>query len=235
MRKFFREKIINRVRQYGFRSALVQMIRALIRLLYKVDQHIVFIIPEFAGYSFSDRAIKPLTTERIIQAVQKGDLEQGEGDVLTGFLVEGCVGVCAMIDGRLAGYSWTQFKGEHKFGRAGLLMTPAHYAIIYHTFVLPEYRGHELYRKLVAACMSLIPAGHIPFAFVMPENRIPIRNLEKIGFRRVLQVKRWRWFLGRWHMAVYQMTDGLHAVQLEQALIEGHSKKYSSTRTKGDS
>jgi hypothetical protein len=61
-----------------------------------------------------------LTPERIQGAADAGELNTDEVQLLSGFLAEGCRGVCAEIDGKLVGYGFVQFEGEYQFGLSAL-------------------------------------------------------------------------------------------------------------------
>lgn len=233
MREFIRNKIVNRVRQYGYRSAFAQIARAALRKVYQVNRDIVFVIPDFNVYAFCDPCIIPLTPERIQQAADAGELNTDEVQLLSGFLTEGCRGVCAEIDGKLAGYAWVQFDGEYCFGRTGRMTIPPKYAIIKNLLVFPEFRGRRLAQKLNAACLALIRSGHQPLTFIILENRISVQSFEIHGFQRVLQVKRWRWFRGRWQMHVERLANSLQADELEQALIDGHGGNCTVAKSQG--
>lgn len=233
MYMFYKHKIVNRLQQYGLRTGLAQILRAMVRLVYQVDRHILFVIPEFAAHVFHDPYIIPLTRERLHQATNAAELDKKKVQLLSGFLTEGCRGVCAEIDGKLAGFAWVQFDGEYCFGRTGRMIIPPKYAIIKNLLVFPEFRGRRLAQKLNAACLALIRSGHQPLTFIILENRISIQSFEIHGFQQVLQVKHWRWFRGRWQMHVERLADGLQADELEQALTDGHGGNYMVAKSQG--
>jgi len=160
--EFIRNKIVNRVRQYGYRSAFAQISRAALRRVYQVDRDIVFVIPDFDVYAFCDPCIIPLTPERIQQAADAGELNTDEAQLLSDFLAERCRGVCAEIDGKLAGYGLVQFEGEYRFGRTGRMIIPPNHVIVKNLLVFPDYRGHKLGQKLTEALLALIPSGCLP-------------------------------------------------------------------------
>ena len=225
MYKFIKEKTINRMLQYGFQAGMAQIMRVIVRLVYQVKQDIIFIIPGFRGHVYNDPCIEPLTNERIRQAADEGALNEAEVSLLSGFLTEGSQGVCAVINGKLAGYGLVQYEGEYSFGRTGRMIIPPNYAVVKNLFVLSDFRGQRLGQRLNEAILALIPAGHIPVGFIIPENRFAIRNWEMFGFQRILQVKRWCWFASHWQMKIDRLADGKHVDELEQALIEGNREK----------
>ena len=220
MNDFIRRNIFDRVRQYGFPSAIAQAFRALVRPVYRIDRNIVFIIPDFAGQEFDDSLIRPITRETIQEACRDGDLSPDEARLLGGFLDEGSRGVHAEIDGRLAGYAWVQCEGEYRFGRTGRLTIPPKCAFTKYLFVLPQFRGRKLGQKLNAARLALVPADRVPVVFIIPDNRYAIRNWEEYGFRPVLEVRQSRWLGGRWKTRVTRLSECAKADALLEAITE---------------
>ena len=220
MSDFIRRNIFDRVRQYGFRTAIFQAFRALVRRIYRVDRDIVFIIPGFAGRQFDDPLIRPITRERIEKACRDGDLSPAGVRLLGGFLDEGSQGVHAEIDGRLAGYAWVQDRGEYHFGRAGKMTIPPVYVFVKNLFVASQFRGRKLGQKLNAARLALIPADRVPVVFIIPDNRYAIRNWEEYGFQRVLEVRQSRWLGGRWQTRITRLSECPEADALFEAITE---------------
>ena len=56
-----KRRLLDRVRQFGYHAALMQILRALVRNVYRIDRNIVFVISEFSGSDYHDSCIKPLT------------------------------------------------------------------------------------------------------------------------------------------------------------------------------
>lgn len=212
----------NRVRQFGLPSAAGQIVRGSIRPVVQTNRDLVFIIPGFWGYEFHDRCISPLTAERIERAAATGELDESQARLLRGFIAEGSQGLCAEVDGRLAGYAWVQFAGEYRFGPSGRLPIPPNHANLKYLMVLPAYRGCKLGQKLNAARLTMIPAGKIPVVFIMPENRYAIRNWEALGFQRVLQVRQARWLRGRARTSVSWLNRCDEAEALYRTLVESN-------------
>ena len=222
MHKFTQSKLVNHLRQYGLRAGVSRIFRALIRKVYQLDRDIVFVIPGYEGFSFDDACIHPLTAERIDLADEAGELEAKDVRLLRSFLDQGCRGVCAEVDGRLAGYAWVQCEGEYRFGRVGRLTIPPKFAFAKNLFVSPNFRGRKLGQKLNAARLAMIPPGHTPVTFIIPENRFAIRNWEKYGFQRIVEVKNSRWFGGRWRTRVKRLSERSEADRLIRAIEEGN-------------
>ncbi len=211
-----------RIRQFGMYSAFSQIMRAALRGMYRVEQHLVFIIPGFKPPVFCDSSIVPLTAERIAQASNVGELSAKEAKALKGFLDNGCLGLCAEFDGRLAGYAWLQFTGEYRFGHAGRMSIPPKHVVLNNLLVFPDYRGHGLGNKLVLARLARIPSEWHPETFIIPENRSSIKNCENQGFQRILHIKCWKWFRGPWHMRIERLKNSPEAIELENALKKGN-------------
>jgi GNAT superfamily N-acetyltransferase len=224
MHGFIQNKITNRIKQYGSNAAFVQFTRAILRWLYKLERYIVFIIPAFKGYTYNDSCIALMTEERIVYAIKNGELETTQAHLLNGFLKEGSKGVFADVEGKLAGYAWIQFEGVYRFGITGKFNIPSKYAVMKNLYVFPMHRGHKVSTKLNAARLALIPAGHTPVVFIIPENKYAIRNWAQYGFRRILSVKRWRWICGSWKMCIKRLADHDEAFVLEKALQEANDK-----------
>jgi GNAT superfamily N-acetyltransferase len=210
------------MRQYGCTAALAQIVLAAVRPVYQVDSSIAFIILDFQGYAFSDSRIVSLTFERIQQAADEHELRPHEINLLSGFLREGCRGVCAEVDGGLAGYGFVQFEGDYRFGHVGSMRIPEHCAVLKNLFVFPRYRGRRLHQKLSEALLSLVPPDWLPCGLIIPENRIAVRNWEKCGFQRVFEVSHRRWLGGQWQMRINRLAECSAAEKLERAMVAGH-------------
>jgi len=218
----FAADLVNRVRQFGLPSAAAQIVRAAMRPLVQTNRELVFIIPGFKGYEFHDPCISPLTAERLERAAAAGELDESQARLLRGFIAEGSLGICAEVDGRLAGYGWMQFAGEYRYGPWGRLPIPLNYAIAKNHMVLPAYRGCKLGPKLNAARLAMISAGKIPVGFIIPGNRYAIRNWEALGFQRVLQVRQTWCLRGRVRTSVSWLNRREEAESLYRALVESN-------------
>jgi len=216
---FLQEKIVLRFRQYGLCAGVRQLGMAFVRRFYLESRDFVFVIPKFTGLSFHDPCISILSRERINKAQASGELNQAQAELLTGFLDADCIGVCAEIEGKLAGYAWVQLAGGYTFGGTGRIVIPQRHALLKYLFVVPAYRGMGIGQKLNAARLALIPPDFTPVVFIIPENRFAIRNWERFGFQRVLLVKRWQWGRnGKLRMQVTRLAELPAAGPLVQAL-----------------
>lgn len=211
-----------RVRQYGLLGSARQVASALTRHIYRSEVNVAFVISDFRGHEYQDPCIQALGQEQIDQAAEAGRLSTTDVRLLAGFLDQGCRGVCAEIDGRLAGYAWVQYEGEYRFGRSGRMTIPPKYAFVKNLFVCPEFRGRKLGQKLNAARLTLIPQDHTPAVFIIPDNRIAIRNWEEHGFERVAEVRNSRWLGGRWRTRVKRLSERSEADQLIRAIEEAN-------------
>lgn len=230
MKGLIQDKIINRVRQFGLQATLLQILRAVFRGLYHFNEDIIFINTKYGEDFHLDPCIKPLTYDVLQRVSNKKILDDTTIQLLSGFIAEGSHGVCAIIEGKFAGYAWIQYNGIYRFGRSGRMAIPKGYAVLKNLYVLPEFRGHRLGRKLNEARLSLIPANCVPVVFILPENRVAIRNWEIFGFQKALQIKCWRWFKGPWHMKLERFAKGEHVYRLEKALIESNDKNHKTIK-----
>lgn len=212
-----------RVRQYGLRVAVSQLFRAVFRRIYEVNRDTVFIIPDFAGCTNQDLSITVLSRQRIEQYFVSGELDGTQARLLTGFIDEGCIGVCAEVNGKLAGYAWVQLEGVYSFGRTGRMTIPPQHAVFKNLFIMPEFRGQRLGQKLVDARLSLCTPGSIPMTFIMPENRYSIRNWHKHGAKPVIAVIRWRWLGGKWQMRLTRLSDHTQTDALLKAIEDSNN------------
>jgi len=202
----------NRVRQYGAVASGRQLLHAAIRRIYRFENHVVFVIPGFSGHEFHDPCIHPLTGERIAKAATTGELTDEEVRLLSGLMAEESQGICAEIDGKLAGYAWVQFAGSYRFGQGGNIELPEPCVVMKNLYVFPEFRGKAWGAKLNRARLSLIAAQKIPVVFIIPENKYAIRNWEQLGFVRVAEVRQWRWLCRPWHMRIRRLS-ALHEAE----------------------
>lgn len=214
--------ILERLRLYGARGTVGQALRALVRVVYRIDRNIIFIIPDFPGREFEDSRIKPFYAGQVERDAGCGDLTPNQAGLLDGFLAEGSQGIRAEIEGCLAGYAWVQHTGEYHFGRAGKLPIPPNHAVVKNLFVLPRFRGLGLGQSLNEARLSLIPTGHTPVAFIVPVNRYAVRNWEVFGFERVLEIRQSRFINGPWRTATKRLSHSVEATALLEALEVGN-------------
>lgn len=150
-------------------------------------------------------------------AHRRGELIDREEHRLKRFLDYGCYGFLAEINHRIAGYIFIQPEGIYPFCSGGTFLIPEGMMVLKNLLVFPEFRGRSLGRYLNQACIAAISAGHTPIVFVMPENRIAIRNLRMFGFEEMLTVTRMTWFR-RW---TTQRIKIIKDCEITQRLIVG--------------
>jgi GNAT superfamily N-acetyltransferase len=209
------EKITNRYRQFGGRAATRQLVGILLRPVCRRDAFTVFYIPDFAGIPCDDPDILPLDAERVGRAAERGELTVQETALLTECIATGCKGFCVERDGKLAGYAWVQFSGAYAYGGTGTLEIPQNAGVIKDVFVCSEYRGQGIGRKLTAACLGAIPAGHLPLVMSIPENRYAIRNWRRYGFVAGWSIRRTKWMGGAVRCRYIADQENLTAMRLQ--------------------
>lgn len=207
MNHLIRYNLIDRCKQYGWRSSISQLLRASIKKIYLCNKDIVFIIPNFLGYEFKDNTIRTMDSDRIDQADKQGALNPTQVSLLKQFISCGCKGIYKQINGKMAGYAWVQFTGEYSFGTSGKMLIPDGFAVMKNLYVFPEFRGRGIGQELNAARLSLVPAGICPVGFIIPENKYAIRNWEKYGFTRVASIRLSRWLFGTWKLKIVKLNN----------------------------
>ena len=194
------------------------------RRVCRVDRFVIFIIPKFSGQVFEDPSLTSVTRERIQRAAAAGDVDEAEAESMMTLIGQGCRGIGAEIDGRLAGHAWIQFEGEYRFGQCGRMAIPPKHAVAKNLFVFSRFRGHDLGSKLNVARLAMIPAGHTPVGFIIPENRYAIRNWERYGFERVLAWRQSLWFGRARHASITRLGQCSEADALFRALQEANGR-----------
>ena len=195
--KWYQNKWANRVRQFGLPAALAQIGRSAVRPLFEIERELALVIPNHQPTPVYYPEIRPMTHEDVENIAKRGELSVPVRAALHRFLNEGCFGFFAEIDGRPAGYGFVQPSGIYNFGRNGCLYIPEGMMLLKNLFVFSDFRGHSLGKKLIQARIASIPAGQTPIVFVVPENRVNIRNLKMFGFQEILVVSRTTWFKRR--------------------------------------
>jgi GNAT superfamily N-acetyltransferase len=100
------------------------------------------------------------------------------------------------LNGRVAAYGWAATKGEFPVREVRLkLPFGADEAVLYDFFVLPEFRGHRLYPKLLQSIRRHGP-GRRQWIFAEAANRASVSGIQRAGFTYAFQLER-RVLLGR--------------------------------------
>jgi len=215
---WLQEKWVNRVRQFGFHTSLMQVICVVLRPVWRVNRDLILgVFPDHQQSPHNHPEIRDMTVEMVESAAQKGELTQRDVNRLKGFLDQGCRGFMAEIDHRIAGYIFIQPEGIYPFCRGGTFQIPEGMMVLKNLLVFPEFRGRSLGKKLNQACIATIPKDQTPIVFVMAENRFAIRNFKMFGFEEILTVTRITW-LGRW---TRQSVNVLYDCEISRKLIRG--------------
>jgi len=195
--KRYLDERISRVRQFGLPALLKLKVLAAVRPVFEIQRERVVVIPNHQPTPVYYPEIRPMTHEDVENTAKRGELRESERAALHRFLNEGCFGFLAEIDGCPAGYGILQPSGVYNFGISGCIHIPEGMMVLKNLFVFQNFRGQSIGKKLIQVCIASIPAGQTPIAFVVPENRVNIRNLEMLGFQKILAVRRTTWFK-RW-------------------------------------
>jgi ribosomal protein S18 acetylase RimI-like enzyme len=211
-----KEKWSDRVKQYGYRAALSQVVRAMIRPVYDVREDVV-LAKDNKKYTASTYSEICCLNEGVIKnAIKIGQISQRKGDLLIQSLNEDSYGYAAIIDNYFAGYAIVQTKGTYSFAKTGKLIIPSDMVILKNLFVDPKYRGKSIGKKLNEVRVASVPAGKILIVFVMTENRIALRNQKIIGFKEILIIKRSTWF-NKW---IRQRITTIHDCYVSRLLTK---------------
>lgn len=216
--RWLRDKWLNRLRQFGIRASVTQVVRAAVRPVYRVNCQLILAIPDHRPDpcgNFSE--IRDMTVEAVDSAAGRGELTEPQERLLKTFLAQGCRGFLAEVDDRLAGYAFVQSTGTYPFGPGGRFQIPTAMMVLKNLLVFPGFRGHSLGKKLNQARIAAVPEDQTPLVFVMTENRFAIRNLKMFGFEEMLIVTRTTWFR-RWSA---QRVRVLCDSDISRRLIQG--------------
>lgn len=225
LHRFVESHAIDRSKQYGFVAAARQILRASVRSVYCLNASDVYIVPDFRGFEYNDPLVRPLSHERVLADIERGQLvDRDMQRRVLDFCDSGYSGLCIEIDGRLAAHAWTQFSGDYWFfGKTWSLRLKTNWAVFLGLFVLPEFRGQGLGGKLNAARLASVPSGWVPIGLIVPENRYAIRNWCEYGFQRVVALKQSRWIGCRPTRKVTSLSDIPAAIDIATTLEEGQT------------
>ena len=205
--KRYLDQRISRTRQFGLPALLKLKVLSVVRPVFEIERELVMVIPNHQPTPVYYPEIRPMTHEDVENIAKRGELRESERAALHRFLNEGSFGVFAEIDGRPAGYGILQPSGVYNFGSSGCLHIPEGTMVLKNLFVFPDFRGQSLGKKLIQERIASIPAGQTPIAFVVPENRVNIRNLKMFGFQEIMVVRRTTWFKRRTCQTVKVLGD----------------------------
>jgi len=204
--KRYLDQRISRVRQFGLPAVLKLKCLAAVRPVIEFERELVLTLPNHQPTPVCFPEIRPMTHEDVENIAKRGELSESKRAALHRFLNEG-FGFFAEIDGCPAGYGFVQPSGVYNFGRSGCLHIPEGMMVLKNLLVFPEFRGHSLGKKLHQALIASIPAGQTPIAFVVPENRVNIRNVKMFGFQGIMVISRTTWFKDRTCQTVKILGD----------------------------
>ncbi|EFK09723.1 conserved hypothetical protein [delta proteobacterium NaphS2] len=218
LKDFVEKKVILRIRQFGWRTSVIQGLKSVIRPIYQNDTDLIFICPkrpEIPKESY--REVQLLTLEKLEERKTAWGLLRIDEQRLRNFLNQGCMGFLIEKGEQLAGYAFIQTSGTYPFGKNGQFIVPDKVAVFKNQFVFPAFRGQRLTFQLNAARSSSIPTEKVPIVFVLPENKYAIRSLKKRGFFATLKVVRSIWFKRHTKQRIYVIKEN----DLNQVMIGG--------------
>jgi hypothetical protein len=209
MVEWFREMWIDRVRQFGVRTSLVQIAKIVIQPICRNNRYYILAIRNHQPDSFPVYPeIRVMTAERVEFFVRQGTVAKHHEFILKNLLSHGCQGFMAEIDGRFAGYAFNQPAGKYPFGYKGRFQIPQGMMLLRWLFVFSEFRGHSLGKKFDQTMIAATPTDMIPITFVNTDNLYALRNNKMYGFKEILRVAVTTWF-GKWSTQKFEvLCDG---------------------------
>jgi hypothetical protein len=190
----FKDKGFDRIRQFGWRAALLQLLEVPLRPVRQVNDDINMICPdrpELCANDYPD--VKPLTLEILYSNQKKWMLNEKVTAKLNRFLNTGCQGFMIEKEGKIAGYAFIQETGVYPFGGDGRFNALDKFSVLKNQYVFRDFRGQRLTFQFNAARTKAVAENKIPIGFVIPENKYSIRSLKKHGFIEVLKIQRITW------------------------------------------
>lgn len=184
------ERTLVHWKQYGFRKSSLLLLKKPIKVLYFSKSRYVMIKPNH----------NPISKASIVQRLSKNQFpNHRETQKWDSFLDNGCVGFYVQVGKELAGWGFIQSSGSYKYGDYFYEIQEG-FSVLKNLYIDPAYRGKKLGPKINEARINAIPPNDVPIGFVLCENRFAIRNLEIMGFQKVLMVTNFEIFgLIKWH------------------------------------
>lgn len=185
-------KIINIYKQYGLVSLFKRIPYTLIRKLYKLNKHTVYIIANHKSKAYQND-VEIMDMLKINEWLENNKIDKTEAVRFKNFLQTNCIGYYIELNNELGAWGFVQTEGIYQYGTYNYEL-PENVQMLKNLFVKPNFRGMSLGKKVNKARINAIPNSCIPCGFVIPENRFAIRNLKMLGFKEVLSVSHVNWF-----------------------------------------
>lgn len=186
-------------RQYGF-------VRGTKLLIFRMFQFLIGINVQYILKLDSDGKVDPLIIEngKCIKILEWNNSEAIS--LINREIKKNEICFVYQIEGNTAGYAFIQKGGLYKFGMNYIVNLPTDVYMLKNLFVNPSYRGNGVGLKLNLARAEFVRNKKVALVLVMKENLIALRNLQKVGFKKVLIVSHWN-FLKFFNMKQVKSID----------------------------
>ncbi len=213
------------MRQFGYKASIDRSIKALLRPIIRIEKFIVLAIIQHKPVVYSiDSEITFLTKDVAQKAYAANQLNVHHFKVVRKHLQEDCQGFAAFNDNKLTGYAFIQQSGVYNYGQRGKFNIPENVMVLKNLFVMPEYRGQSIGKKLNEARINFIPKGYIPVGFVVRDNKYALRNLKQLGFKTLLDITSITFLKKRIKHKTYIYTSNTKTKELINILLAGINK-----------
>jgi N-acetylglutamate synthase-like GNAT family acetyltransferase len=202
-------EIINRIKQFGFKTTLVQILKFLFRPIYRNESEIVLARLVHNNYTNNqvDKDINVgIINQKHIEYIKRMNLISTEHiELFEKFISQSDYGIIVDIDSKVAGYAFIQKDGIYTFSRSrGAINISNKVMVIKNLFVFPEYRGKSIGNQLVRVCIDKIPNSVVPISFVLSENIPSLRIFRRLNFDEILKITITE-YLGYWKKVKYKI------------------------------
>jgi ribosomal protein S18 acetylase RimI-like enzyme len=198
--QIIKNKLLNRIKQFGILVASKQIIFAIFRPILEVSREVVLVIPDknhrMNRLKYPD--IYEVDKSILEELERRNELTENQAIRFNKFLSENCKGFISKYNNVLSGYVFLQMGGVYTYGRSkGRYKIPDNTLIVKNLFVDPEFRGKSIARKLISTSINNLSEDLIPTTFVLVENKPALKNFKSVGFEEVLILYLITWF-GKW-------------------------------------
>jgi len=135
---------------------------------------------------------------------------------LVSFIPQNTMAILIIRDANIVGWGYVQQSGMSKYGGYNYSI-PKGTHLLKNLFVNPIFRGQSIGKHINEARINSIPEKITPTVFVIPSNKLAIRNLEMYGFRKQVFVKDYLWFNNYHARSLKALSDN----EISNTIISG--------------
>lgn len=189
--KFYRLHWTNRVKQYGLKLAIKQLMLSLFKNIVKFDHQLVLLVTKepLENESLNISRVESMDElHSLTSALQfSKNIKQ---NTIKNLLNKKNVVYLYVLEGVIIAYAAIQLQGIYSFGPMGKLAISNELIVFNNLFVDSDYRGHSIAKKLNhARIMDQQNEGSIQCVFVMKGNTPALNNWIKLGFDVHMEIK----------------------------------------------